>query len=177
MCLQAVEYLVFASTFLVPSLVHSPFSALLSKDAKILRPRQMGFTNICRSCHDLVLQKKITSSQTLIYRIKCDQLRDVFPIPNPQNPSLCITLEASFDLSKVSMSTTHILDWNDRLSFGQLLKDELHVLDKKSLCKYDIYTVESWTSKLLSNWSTMTDAELVALTIARIPFFKAYCRN
>ncbi|KAK4368373.1 hypothetical protein RND71_012165 [Anisodus tanguticus] len=34
---------------------------------------------------------------------------------------------AHFDLSMMS-STTHLLDWNGRLSFAQLLKDELHVL-------------------------------------------------
>uniref|UniRef100_M1DBU2 F-box associated domain-containing protein n=1 Tax=Solanum tuberosum TaxID=4113 RepID=M1DBU2_SOLTU len=35
----------------------------------------------------------ITSSQTPIYRIQSQQLRDALPIPNPQNPSLCIALE------------------------------------------------------------------------------------
>lgn len=38
------------------------------------------------------------------------------------------TFPRSTFLSKLTMSTTHILDWNGRLSFAQLLNDQLHVL-------------------------------------------------
>lgn len=66
-----------------------------------------------------------TSSQTLMYRIQCDQLYDMLPIPNPQNPSLCIALEFVPIMSNpcggfVKLVSVHEQDGNNNLGYEVL---------------------------------------------------------
>ncbi|KAH0780610.1 hypothetical protein KY290_000208 [Solanum tuberosum] len=125
-------------TFLYFRSKHSPFAHVLSEDAKFLTKLRFDnpetcwdFTTICCSSHFLSLEKKmIASSQTVMYRILSLQLCDALPIPSPQNPSLCITLEFVSITSNPYGGSVKLIsvyeDGNNNLGY-EILSLDIHV--------------------------------------------------
>lgn len=81
----------------------------LWKDIQNERRDAVKFKTITTSSQGLYLHEftSIHDSSIKRYRVECSILHQRLDIPNPQNPSLCITLDFVFDSQAVKLISVH----------------------------------------------------------------------